>query len=298
MLEALGVDTSKSLQPDRDRRGADRGDEPSPTRSAVLVRLSPLAHPHRQLPALRLSRREPSTSHACSTIRVAPLHARSLRARTRASGPPPFSRTVLRAASPHRRAAGWRRASCTACSTPTTSTSPARASTTARGASCRTRPGLHRRLFRRHRPLRLRPPARHAAVEPHPAGRMPAALRRRRPALEAALRGFEPKFQSGLTPRMLRRLGLRSARGRSDAALVAPCGSSLASKAHAVRAGLLRLVWRAASEARADGSPAAGALRRRRPSRPVHAALAAHEPGRGRAASTTPISRGKCPARC
>ena len=39
MLEALGVPTSVALA-DRDRRGLQRNDEPSPTRSAVLTRLS------------------------------------------------------------------------------------------------------------------------------------------------------------------------------------------------------------------------------------------------------------------
>ena len=40
MLEALGVPDLASLLADRDRRGLERGDEPRPTRSSVLTRLS------------------------------------------------------------------------------------------------------------------------------------------------------------------------------------------------------------------------------------------------------------------
>ncbi len=40
MLEALGVDTSRTLSVIETGEALDRGDEPSPTRSAVLVRLS------------------------------------------------------------------------------------------------------------------------------------------------------------------------------------------------------------------------------------------------------------------
>src|SRR5690606_35202370 len=40
MLEALGVDTSRSLSLIETGEELERGDEPSPTRSSVLVRLS------------------------------------------------------------------------------------------------------------------------------------------------------------------------------------------------------------------------------------------------------------------
>ena len=40
MLEALGVDTSKSFSLIETGEELERGDEPSPTRSSVLVRLS------------------------------------------------------------------------------------------------------------------------------------------------------------------------------------------------------------------------------------------------------------------
>ena len=56
MLEALGVPTSKSLLADRDRRGLQRNDEPSPTRVGGAD--APVAQPHplRHLPAARLFR--------------------------------------------------------------------------------------------------------------------------------------------------------------------------------------------------------------------------------------------------
>ena len=47
MLEALGVDTSKTFSLIETGEELERGDEPSPTRSSVLVRLSHSPHPHR-----------------------------------------------------------------------------------------------------------------------------------------------------------------------------------------------------------------------------------------------------------
>ena len=49
MLEALGVDTSKSFSLVETGEALVRNDEPSPTRSSVLVRLSPAVHPEREL---------------------------------------------------------------------------------------------------------------------------------------------------------------------------------------------------------------------------------------------------------
>ena len=54
MLEALGVETSRSFSLIETGEALERGDEPSPTRSAVLVRLEPRPYPHRHVPAARL----------------------------------------------------------------------------------------------------------------------------------------------------------------------------------------------------------------------------------------------------
>ena len=131
MLEALGVNTSKSFALFETGEELERGDEPSPTRSAVLTRLS---HGHIRIgtfqrlaffgevdnldearpllprqPLRRAGRGRPRMRCACSTS-----SARRPRGSPRPTSPP---------------------ASSTACSTATISTSPARASTTARGGS-------------------------------------------------------------------------------------------------------------------------------------------------------------------
>jgi uncharacterized protein YdiU (UPF0061 family) len=54
LLEALGVPTSRAFSLIETGEALERGDEPSPTRSAVLVRLSAQPHPFRNLPARRL----------------------------------------------------------------------------------------------------------------------------------------------------------------------------------------------------------------------------------------------------
>ena len=136
MLEALGVDTSKILQPDRDRRGADArrravADALRRCWCGSATRISASAASSACLP-----RRARAASQSCSTTRSRTYmpelwrdDAADARRRLPRGGLPP------RRAAPARN--GWSPASSTACSTPTTSTSPARASTTARGASCR-----------------------------------------------------------------------------------------------------------------------------------------------------------------
>ena len=57
MLEALGVDTSKTFSLIETGEALDRGDEPSPTRSAGAGPAQPRPYPHRHLPAARLVRR-------------------------------------------------------------------------------------------------------------------------------------------------------------------------------------------------------------------------------------------------
>ena len=122
------IETGEELQ---------RGDEPSPTRSSVLVRLS---HSHIRigtLPAAApISRTTRAARARCSTTAIAHLLSRAGRGATTRRGRELPRATVARARRARPARAGSPRASSTACSTPTTSTSPARASTTARGGSC------------------------------------------------------------------------------------------------------------------------------------------------------------------
>ena len=119
MLEALGVHTRKTFSLFETGEELERGDEPSPTRSSVLVRLSHSPHPLRHAssasryherrgrlaPAGRLSR----SSTTCPSWRGAGDRC-----------PCAFLRAVVRAHARGSCAAGWRPASSTACSTPTT----------------------------------------------------------------------------------------------------------------------------------------------------------------------------------
>ena len=119
---------------------------------------------------------------------------------------------------------GSRRASCTACSTPTTSRSPARASTTAPGAFLPELDTAHRRLFRPDRPLCLRrqPAALHWNPLPGwPIGLPPPSRPRR--GLVAALRGsFGEVFDAHLSRLTSRppRAGPRRRRRRRRAGLL------------------------------------------------------------------------------
>ena len=114
MLEALGVKTSKSFALIETGEELERGDEPSPTRSAVLVRLQPRPHPHRHLPAPRLLRRDRQSADADALLPCATSTAsrRGRRPRQRA----PLLDLVAPATASARRLLYRRRASSTACS--------------------------------------------------------------------------------------------------------------------------------------------------------------------------------------
>jgi uncharacterized protein YdiU (UPF0061 family) len=115
MLEALGVDTSRSFSLIETGEGLERGDEPSPTRSSVLVRLS---HSHVRFGSFqRHAFFERGDRITALTDYVIANYYRSWRART--TGPRPCCRRWSRAR-PGWRRAGWRRALSMACSTPTT----------------------------------------------------------------------------------------------------------------------------------------------------------------------------------
>ena len=62
MLEALGVNTSKTFSVIETGEALERHDEPSPTRSAVLVEAVARPYPHRQLPAPAVSWMMPRVS--------------------------------------------------------------------------------------------------------------------------------------------------------------------------------------------------------------------------------------------
>ena len=134
--DARGARASTRRRPSRCSRPArswSRGDEPSPTRSAVLTRLEPRPYPHRHLPAPRLLRRERTHRRSWSAT-ASPTSTASNRRRRRRQCAAPV-RPGLPARPPGSPPATSPRASSTACSTATISTSPARASTMARGAS-------------------------------------------------------------------------------------------------------------------------------------------------------------------
>ena len=119
MLEALGVDTSKSFSLIETGEALERGDEPSPTRSSVLVRL-----------ATRHIRFGSFQRHAFlgRADRIAALldhidrdlHPDVWRDDEAARAGRRSCERVGGARRPHSARSGWRRASSTACSTPTT----------------------------------------------------------------------------------------------------------------------------------------------------------------------------------
>ncbi len=250
----------ENLQPDRNRRG------PDARRRALADPLlgagpaQPFAHPHRQLPAPALSSTSTTTSAKLLdyTIRtyMPDTLARRCR-RTRAGLPrrglPPRRRDRRRLdarrlrprRAQHRQHQRHRR--------------KLRLRPVALPAGAR--PGLHRRLFRRDRPLRLWPPARHAAVEPDAAGRMPAAAWPDKSKLEDVLRGFEPHFHRAFNAAMLRRLGLQPAGEEADDRARA-LGLEIPDRHEdAVRAVLLRLVWRHGEREARGGEPVSRILR-------------------------------------
>ena len=130
MLEALGVYTSKSFSLIETGEALIRGDEPSPTRSAVLVRLS---HSHIRIGSFQ---RLAALGQFAEMRRLVD-HCIAHFWPEAAEAPDPVAglyrchpRCHARGSAPN----GSRRVSCTGCSTPTISTSPAKASTTAPGA--------------------------------------------------------------------------------------------------------------------------------------------------------------------
>ena len=133
MLEALGVNTSKTFALFETGEALYRGDEPSPTRSAVLTRLS---HGHIRIGSFqRLAFFEDSANLAkltryCLAKLFGEVPANDDADQCRAPVRPCRDRAPP--VWPH---PTWQRDSFTACSTATISTSPAKASIMARGVS-------------------------------------------------------------------------------------------------------------------------------------------------------------------
>ena len=173
MLEALGVDTSKTFSLIETGEELMRGDEPSPTRSSVLVRLS---HSHIRIGSFQrllfLDQHENIQKLLDYTIRT---YMPDLWRDAPAERALAFLEDVCRRVAVT--GADWMLAGFVHGVLNTDNINLT-------GESFDygpwrflpvLRPGLHRRLFRRNRPLRLWPPAGHAALEPDAACRMPAA---------------------------------------------------------------------------------------------------------------------------
>lgn len=99
-------------------------------------------------------------------------------------------------------------------------------------------------------------------------------------ALEDALRSFEPAFHRAFSEAMLRRLGLQSAGADADDELVRVLWKFMIDSKAPFEQVFFDWHGGAASEKRAQASPSAGAYASS-PFEPVYAALAAHEPAAG-----------------
>ena len=225
MLEALGVNTSKSFALFETGEQLERGDEPSPTRSSVLTRLS---HGHIRIGTFQRSpssaRSKTSTNSSAIASRICmpsqwsddaanALRLFDLVSRRPPRSPPPISPPD----------------SSTACSTATISTSPAKASITARGASPRVGSGLHRRLFRSLRSLCVRPPARGDPLGPRAIRRMPQPGRRS-PAPVRNARRVERTVRGSACSSDAPAARSRSARRERDRELAAALITALSSR--------------------------------------------------------------------
>ena len=175
MLEALGVNTSKTFSLIETGEQLARGDEPSPTRASVLVRLS---HSHIRIGSFQrfLYLREPDNLLRLLDYAVQALHAGDLARRRRRRGPSPSSSEVCRRVAgmgADWMAAGFVHGVLNTDNINVTGESfdygPWRFLPVLRSR-------LHGRLFRRDRPLRLRTSAGRAPVEPDAPRRMPAAV--------------------------------------------------------------------------------------------------------------------------
>ena len=249
MLEALGVDTSKTFSLIETGEALVRGDEPSPTRSSVLVRLS---HSHIRIGTFqRFAYLEDAASlrrlldHAVATYM--PETWREDEAARAAAFLERVGRRVARMGAQWM-AAGFVHGVLNTDNINVTGESfdygPWRFLPTYD-------PGLHRRLFRPDRPLRLRPPAGDAAVEPVPPRRVPPAAGAEH-ELEDAMDPFA-RLARGLAA-VLRRLGLQP-RGEPGRRAGRARFLHLPAQPRPRSSVLLRLARRGRERGRAAGAP-------------------------------------------
>ncbi len=249
MLEALGVNTSKSFALFETGEALDRGDEPSPTRSAVLTRLS---HGHIRIGTFQRLAFLGQVDHLTSLTRYVLEHLYG-EPRTVDDGENAerlFDQVSAR--QPRRLPLPISRpASSTASSIATISTSPARASTTGPGASPRLGARVHRRLFRPSRAVRVRPSARSHPLGSGATGRLPVADRQA-PALSELLAGWSARFEQALAVALIARLGIDS--GERDRDVAGALIGALATRAIAIDR--IFFDWRGGRDPGAERYPA------------------------------------------
>jgi uncharacterized protein YdiU (UPF0061 family) len=226
MLEALGVYTSKTFSVVETGEALWRGDEPSPTRSAVLTRLS---HGHIRIGSFqRLLVLEEAEHGRAGRLLPCPV-----------PGPPPPP-DAPRARNPRSSCCirwwnAWpiwppptaRRALCTACSTPTTWHQRRELRLWPMALAAALGSGLHRRLFRSRGRYAF---GRQAEAIRWNCGQLAIALRLiapETPPLVAALERFGPLYQAALAAAGAVAAGRAIARAEADAALAVATGKAM-----------------------------------------------------------------------
>ena len=251
MLEALGVPTSKSFSLFETGERLERGDEPSPTRSSVLVRLG---HSHVRFGTFQRLRYhddeaalrrlvEFSVEHYLPEAAGADEPARGVPARGDGAQRTPLRRVDggglrARRAQHRQHERHGRELRLRAVSLP-----------------ARPRPRLRRRLLRPGGSLRVRPPAGDRAVEPGAPRRRAHAARARSRSLARALAAYDSVFHDAFHGAVLTRLGLWPRRSRRGRRLVARGARVPRREPHGLRSLLLRLVRRRRQRRAGAGEP-------------------------------------------
>ncbi len=216
MLEALGVYTSKSFSLIETGEALVRGDEPSPTRGAVLVRLN---HTHIRIGTFQrfAFAQDVESLRRLVDHSIAVAMPRSVARRSgRAGGGVPGGGLPARGAVGRAVDGGGFRARRAEHRQHQHHRREFRLRPVAVRADLRS--GVHRGLFRSFRAVCVRPPAGHAAVE---STRLAECLLALAPqaALEAALATYVPAFRAALAGGVVRRLGLQPRDAVEDSAL-------------------------------------------------------------------------------
>ena len=218
-----------------------RGDEPSPTRSAVLTRLS---HGHIRIGTFQ---RLAAFGEAENIAKLVRYCLEQLYGEAPADDDSANAPAFVRPGQPGNRDPArlpiWPPVSCTACSTATISTSPARASITVRRASRPMGPGVHRGIFRPLRPLAFgrQPEAIHWDLAQF-AGCL--TLVAEAPPLAEMLGGWSGRFEAALVGAMLSRLGIAPIGGDVDREPVAALVAALQTREATIDRPVVRLARR------------------------------------------------------